>query len=131
MGGQRTLEALTVERLTCAPVQNMGQSSHGGLRAFPSHVLRYGLRTIRGRTGGFSVDASTTVAADSIRAACIDQSPKRNILGGSTEDWQERAECGAMRTYCRVVPFNSCRSSVEARWKRRNERGTSADPNPG
>ena len=35
----------------------MGQFSHGGSRAWYSHVLRYGFRTIRGRALGVRVDA--------------------------------------------------------------------------
>lgn len=40
-----------------SPFQNMGQLSHGTPRALPSHVLKYGLRTINGRTEGFNDEA--------------------------------------------------------------------------
>ena len=42
--------------LTSSPVQNMGHFFHGSLLASPSHVLRYGFRTMSGSTGGVSVD---------------------------------------------------------------------------
>jgi hypothetical protein len=54
--------------LTSAPVQNMGHLLHGSSRAFWSHVLRYGLRTMRGRTGGLSVEAPTALARSAVRA---------------------------------------------------------------
>jgi hypothetical protein len=41
----------------------MGHLSHGGLRALGSHVLRYGLRTISGRTGGVRMDVADDTAA--------------------------------------------------------------------
>lgn len=37
----------------------MGHFFHGSSLASASHVERYGLRTISGNTGGFSVDAAT------------------------------------------------------------------------
>lgn len=43
---------------TSSPVQNIGHLFHGEILASPSHVLRYGLRTIKGKTGGVKVDAS-------------------------------------------------------------------------
>lgn len=42
---------------TSWPVQNIGHLFHGSSLASLSHKLRYGLRTIRGSTGGFSLDA--------------------------------------------------------------------------
>lgn len=50
----------------------MGHRSHGGPRALPSHVLRYGFRTINGTTGGVNVEASVITAAVAI-AMYIDQ----------------------------------------------------------
>lgn len=41
----------------------MGQFSHGASRAFPSQVLRYGFRTINGRTGGVRVEALAQAAS--------------------------------------------------------------------
>lgn len=43
---------------TSSPVQNMGHLFHGFSLTSPSHALRYGFRTIRGRTGGVSLEAS-------------------------------------------------------------------------
>ena len=51
-----------VGKHTSAPVQNMGHLLHGSSRAFCSHVLKYGLRTINGSTGGWRVEASMTPA---------------------------------------------------------------------
>jgi hypothetical protein len=42
---------------TCWPVQNVGHLSHGTFLASGSQALRYGFRTIKGRTGGVSVEA--------------------------------------------------------------------------
>lgn len=42
---------------TSWPVQNIGHLFHGFSLASLSHKLRYGLRTIRGSTGGVSLDA--------------------------------------------------------------------------
>jgi hypothetical protein len=36
---------------------------HGSSRAFWSHVLKYGFRTMSGRTGGWSVEAPATLAS--------------------------------------------------------------------
>lgn len=47
----------STENPTCSPVQNVGQDSHGLPRASGSQVLRYGLRTTRGRTGGVRTEA--------------------------------------------------------------------------
>lgn len=48
--------------LTSAPVQNMGHLLHGSSRAFCNHVLRYGFLTMSGSTGGWRVEAPTTLA---------------------------------------------------------------------
>jgi hypothetical protein len=45
----------------------MGHFDQGSSRAFCSHVLRYGLRTIRGRTGG-AREAPATLARSAARA---------------------------------------------------------------
>jgi len=45
---------------TSAPVQNMGHLLQGSSRAFCNHVLRYGLLTTSGRTGGWRVEARDT-----------------------------------------------------------------------
>jgi len=50
-------------QLTLWPVQKMGHFSHGSSRAPVSQVLRYGLRTSKGRTGGVSVEALATAAS--------------------------------------------------------------------
>jgi hypothetical protein len=44
---------------TSSPVQNIGHLFHGVSLASPSHVLKYGLRTTKGSTGGVSFEAST------------------------------------------------------------------------
>ena len=44
---------------TSSPVQNMGHLFHGVSLASPSHVLRYGFLTVRGKTGGVSFEAPT------------------------------------------------------------------------
>lgn len=54
---------------TSVPCQNMGHFFHGSSLALPSHVLRYGLRTINGSTGGDREDAVATVAALTSSAA--------------------------------------------------------------
>jgi hypothetical protein len=51
-----------MEKPTSCPVQNMGHFSHGLSLAFPSHVLRYGFRTIKGSTGGVNREHSATAA---------------------------------------------------------------------
>ena len=48
---------------TSSPVQNMGHFLHGSLLASPSHVLRYGFRTMSGSTGGVSVDECSFASA--------------------------------------------------------------------
>lgn len=48
---------------TSPPVQNMGHLLHGSSLAFCSHVLRYGFRTINGRTGGVREEAPATLAS--------------------------------------------------------------------
>jgi hypothetical protein len=57
-------------RLTISPVQNIGHVLHGGSRASCSQALRYGVRTMRGRIGGVSDDASMALArsATAVRA---------------------------------------------------------------
>ena len=61
---------------TDAPVQNIGHLFHGASLASSSHVLRYGLRTIRGSTGGECVeaDAEKLHSAEPRAAAAKDQS---------------------------------------------------------
>lgn len=55
---------------TRSPVQNIGHSYHGGSLASPSQVLKYGLRTINGRTGGVSLEAwADKTSADPAAAA--------------------------------------------------------------
>lgn len=55
----------------------MGHLFHGVSLASPSHVLKYGLRTAKGRTGGFSVEAPTgrvnkaEPAAAAAKSQCI------------------------------------------------------------
>ena len=63
--------------LTSSPVQNMGHLSHGDSLALPNQVLRYGVRTVRGNTGGLSFEAPTgspnsaEPAATTRRSQCI------------------------------------------------------------
>ena len=58
---------------TSCPVQNMGHLVHGGSLASLSHVLRYGFRTMRGNTGGVSLDAPHVVVskAEASTAAAV------------------------------------------------------------
>jgi hypothetical protein len=56
-----------ITSLTSAPVQNIGHLVQGSSRALCNHVLRYGLRTIRGRTGGVR-EARATLARSAARA---------------------------------------------------------------
>lgn len=69
----------------------MGQSSHGAFRAFPSHVLRYGLRTNNGRTLGVSVDALATAAS----------ARKSNLIFG--EEWFSQYSLSR----CHIIDFAS------------------------
>lgn len=63
--------------LTSWPVQKIGHFVHGASLAFPSQVLRYGLLTTSGRTGGLNVDASTTAESTPAMAAAAAVWPKR------------------------------------------------------
>ena len=47
----------------------MGQWLHGASRASGSQVLKYGLRTVSGSTGGVSLEASATDSASARAAA--------------------------------------------------------------
>jgi hypothetical protein len=68
----------------------MGHLLHGSPRAFCSHVLRYGLRTIRGRTGGFNVDAPATLARSAAAATVKDRIAfKMEIMGIADNDARE------------------------------------------
>lgn len=55
-------EAITANP-TVLPVQNMGQLSHGASRAWLNQMLRYGFRTINGRTGGTKTEAQAVAAS--------------------------------------------------------------------
>ena len=60
VGGRRKIvgsAALVVH--TSSPVQNMGHLCHGVSLASPNHALKYGVRTVKGTTGGVSFDAPT------------------------------------------------------------------------
>lgn len=48
-----------IHRRTSSPVQNIGHLFHGVSLASPSQVLKYGLRTTKGNTGGVSFEAPT------------------------------------------------------------------------
>lgn len=61
-GAECCYDKLVSARLTESPVQKMGHCSHGASRE-RTQVLRYGLRTINGRTGGVRVEALATAAA--------------------------------------------------------------------
>lgn len=85
---------------TLCPVQNIGHFDHGSSLASASHVERYGLRTIRGNTGGVSVDAaprllrSETTRAFTPAARMIMQAPKQI----STTRWQSaRKSCSGRK----------------------------------
>ena len=62
---------------TSSPVQNMGHLFHGVSLASPSHVLRYGFLTVKGSTGGVSLEAPTgrlsraELAATTLKNQCI------------------------------------------------------------
>lgn len=53
---------IDISRLTESPVQNIGHCSHGAWRE-RTQVLRYGFRTINGKTGGSRVEVLTSPAA--------------------------------------------------------------------
>lgn len=67
-------------KLTLLPVQNMGQCSQGTSRALPNQVLRYGLRTISGRTGGVKVEAPTVTATARSENSCMAKRSFRDRL---------------------------------------------------
>jgi hypothetical protein len=71
--------ASTEKPISC-PVQNIGHFSHGKSRALPSHVDRYGLRTMRGSTGGVRRDAEERRGST---AATTTQAETSFILGDS------------------------------------------------
>jgi hypothetical protein len=50
---------------TVSPLQNIGQFFQGASRACGSQMLRYGLRTMSGNTGGFRAEALAKAAAAS------------------------------------------------------------------
>jgi hypothetical protein len=68
--------------LTSEPVQNMGHFFHGSSLAFPSHVLRYGLRTMSGRTGGVRDEASATPARSAVEAVAMTPKERIAMAGG-------------------------------------------------
>lgn len=55
---------------TSCPVQKIGQCSQGSSLAWPSHVLKYGFLTIKGRTGASRVALAVAIRA-SVTAVCI------------------------------------------------------------
>lgn len=68
---------------TSCPVQNIGHLSHGGPLALANQVLKYGFRTINGRTGGVNVEASAMEATAAIAAhsgRCILKLEKRELV---------------------------------------------------
>jgi hypothetical protein len=74
---------------TSEPVQNIGHLLHGSSRAFCNHVLRYGLLTIKGRTGGWRVDALATLPSSADPAT----SSKSHIASKMNLFWKLRV-CG-------------------------------------
>ena len=70
---------------TSSPVQNIGHLFHGVTLASPSHVLKYGFLTVKGNTGGVSLEAPTgrlssaELAATALKNQCIIQSIERRI----------------------------------------------------
>lgn len=64
-------------RHTSSPVQNIGHLFHGVSLASPNQVLKYGLRTAKGNTGGVSFEApagipsSAEPAAVAVRNQCM------------------------------------------------------------
>ena len=65
---------------TSWPVQNIGHLLHGGSLALASHVLRYGFLTMRGSTGGVSVEASVVVPLNSDQATAAAVVMKKRIV---------------------------------------------------
>ena len=51
------------------PFQNMGHCCHGSSLALASQVEKYGLRTVRGRTGGVRVEHVTRSNSTAAAAA--------------------------------------------------------------
>lgn len=54
---------------TSSPVQNMGHLLHGSSLASFNQVLMYGVRTVRGNTGGVSDEAATRPVSSAAAAA--------------------------------------------------------------
>lgn len=85
---------------TSAPVQNMGHLLQGSSRAFCNHVLKYGLRTINGSTGGWRVEASMTLARSAaattlrerIGAACAKTVTKTKWINWLLELWKHELD---------------------------------------
>ena len=73
------------EALTASPVQNIGHLFQGASLASSSHVLRYGLRTINGNTGGvsFEADAEKLQSAEPTAAAA----KKQCMVGRAVSAW--------------------------------------------
>lgn len=58
----------------------MGHLLHGGSLASLSHVLRYGFRTMRGSTGGVSLEASHVLLSKAeARAAAVVRYPRIGV----------------------------------------------------
>jgi hypothetical protein len=67
------MEAST-EKPISWPVQNMGHLLHGTSRALASQVLKYGVRTINGSTGGVRVEQLESAGRSKVAAANADLS---------------------------------------------------------
>lgn len=76
-------------RHTELPFQNIGHCSHGSSLALASQVEKYGLRTVRGRTGGVRVEhvtrpnSTAAAAATDFMVDRIDEAPLVYILSRS------------------------------------------------
>jgi hypothetical protein len=77
-------------RYTSCPVQNIGHFSHGTSLALPSQVLKYGLRTMSGNTGGVRVEAWPTAVASA--DATVNKEEDARILDGRSNSQARRME---------------------------------------
>ena len=112
---RRIWKAFGGVKLTSCPVQNMGHLLHGGSRASPSHVLKYGLRTISGRTGGVSVDASTAFASSAEAATAASRSPR---IGRWMKLWTQWIQWGKETTKSGSVDWNEVEEfTAQTSWR--------------
>ena len=90
---------------TSSPVQNIGHLLHGLPLASPSHALKYGFLTIRGKTGGVSLEVSAATRPKRTEPAAA--TAKRNrivtttIRGGKNRKGRDVPRQAGKRTRCK------------------------------